>query len=110
MKEIIFRDFLVNMATKLVRDKIPEIIKALGKEAKYHIAIGQEYQTLLKEKLMEECREYLESEDVEELADILEAVEALAENSEVAWGELMKMKEKKAKERGGFRERIVLES
>jgi len=98
------------MATKLVRDRIPEIIKASGQEANYHVAAGREYQTLLKGKLVEECREYLESEDVEELADILEVVEALAENSEVAWGELMKMKEKKARERGGFRERIVLES
>jgi len=98
------------MATKLVRDRIPEIIMASGKEAKYHIATKQEYQTLLKEKLMEECREYLESEDVEELADILEVVEALVENSEVAWVKLMEMKIKKARERGGFLERIVLES
>lgn len=59
------------MASKLVRDRIPEIIKASGKEAKYHVTAGREYQTLLKEKLTEECGEYLESGQVEELADIL---------------------------------------
>ncbi len=61
-------------------------------------------------KLHEEVSEFQESNDVEELADILEVVEYLAIAKGASMDELLKIKEKKSLERGGFNKRIFLES
>lgn len=52
---------------KLVRDKIPEIIKNKdGKAFKIKILEDSEYLNALNLKLQEELKEYLESKDIEE--------------------------------------------
>jgi predicted house-cleaning noncanonical NTP pyrophosphatase (MazG superfamily) len=94
---------------KLVRDRIPEIIEARGGRAVFRIAGEEEYRERLERKLEEETAEFLKEKNAEELADILEVVYALGETLGVAKGELETLREKKAGERGGFRERIVLE-
>lgn len=61
----------------LVRDRIPERIEASGEHPVVHTAEGNEYERRLREKLDEEVREYRESRDVEEPADVLEVVHAI---------------------------------
>lgn len=95
---------------KLVRDKIPEIIKGKGVIAKTHIASDEEYKSKLREKLLEEVQEYLEDSCVEELADILEVVYALSLLEGANREQLEEVRKKKADERGGFEQKIILES
>ena len=63
---------------KLVRDNIPEIIKNQGETPYVSVLDDKQYNTELRKKLKEEVREYLVSEEIEELADIIEVIEALA--------------------------------
>ena len=63
---------------KLVRDKIPKIIEDSGKSATIRILSDSEYVNALETKLDEEVGEYHRDKSVEELADILEVIYALA--------------------------------
>jgi len=94
---------------KLVRDKIPEYIKSKGGNAIVHIADDKEYWLKLKEKLHEELKEFVEVESIEEMADILEVVDAIIDFKNFNKNELEKVKNKKAKERGKFKDKIILE-
>ena len=57
---------------KLVRDKIPEIIKNDGKTPIIEILSNEEYLLELDKKLNEEVAEYQADKSIEEMADILE--------------------------------------
>jgi predicted house-cleaning noncanonical NTP pyrophosphatase (MazG superfamily) len=93
---------------KLVRDKIPQIIRAKGLEPVIYVADTGEYADRLRDKLTEEVSEYLGSDsDPEELADILEVVYALARQAGTDPQQLEKLRAAKADERGGFDERII---
>ena len=95
---------------KLVRDKIPEIIEADNKKCEIEIVEGKEKQGLLEKKLLEEVNEYLEDKNLEELADVMEVLYGLAKELGYSEEELNKKREEKLKERGGFKEGIVLKS
>ena len=62
---------------KLVRDRIPEIIESDGKSCICETLSDMEYLNLLDEKLNKELLEYQESKSLEELADLLEVVQAV---------------------------------
>ena len=94
---------------KLVRDKMPAIIQAEGRIAQIHIADDREYHARLRAKLEEEVAEFLRDENVEELADILEVLHALAKQVGMDKGEMEIVRERKFRERGGFEKRIVLD-
>lgn len=94
---------------KLVRDKIPEIIRASDKECEVSVVCGKEKTELLEKKLMEEVGEFLEAKNLEELADIMEVLFGLAEDLGFSEEELVKSRNDKRNERGGFSEGIVLE-
>ena len=64
---------------KLVRDKIPEIIKRNNQIPKTHIADDIEYWEKLKEKLQEETSEFIKDNNEDELADILEILYAICD-------------------------------
>lgn len=94
---------------KLVRDMIPEIIRKKGGTPVTHIADEKEYWEKLKEKLIEELEEFKKDESPEEFADLLEVIEAIANYKKFDRGEVEKIREKKAGERGRFKERIILD-
>ena len=93
---------------KLVRDKIPEIITKRGDRPVTHTLGPDAYRQELRRKLQEEVAEFCESGQVEELADILEVVVALAAVEEVSQVQLEEMRKRKRKERGGFDQRVFL--
>ena len=94
---------------KLVRDNIPEYIKSKGKVPITHIADETEYWQKLKEKLQEEVNEFLKDGNIEEIADILEVIDAIANYKKFSREDIGRIKEKKAEERGKFKDRIILE-
>jgi len=94
---------------KLVRDKIPEIIKANGEIPITHIADEKEYWEKLKEKLSEEVDEFLEESNEEELADVLEVVDAICEFKKIDKENLENLKKEKSERRGGFKDKIILD-
>lgn len=94
---------------KLVRDKIPEIIEKAGKTAYTHILSEEDYMTELDKKLGEEFAEYQADKSIEELADMLEVMYAIAEARGWSVSELEAVRRKKAEKRGAFEKRIFLE-
>ena len=94
---------------KLVRDKIPEIIETKGEIPKIHYATDEEYYKLLKNKLQEEVNEFLESNNPQELTDILEVIYALSCHHKIPIKNLEAMRQIKKEDRGGFEKRIILE-
>ncbi|MEK9173273.1 MAG: nucleoside triphosphate pyrophosphohydrolase [Patescibacteria group bacterium] len=94
---------------KLVRDKIPDIIKTKGGTPKTHCATNEEYLSKLEDKLREEMEEFLKDKNPEELADILEVIKAFANLQNLTLADIEKIRERKAKERGGFEKRIILD-
>lgn len=98
------------MTEKLVRDKIPFIIQKSGQNPVVRKANRAEYQKKLKEKLREEVREFLESGNVGELADVLEVVLALAFIQKKSPKQLEKLRKEKANKRGAFRKRFLLKT
>ncbi|MUT65717.1 nucleoside triphosphate pyrophosphohydrolase [Paenibacillus sp. NEAU-GSW1] len=97
---------------KLVRDRIPEIIEKQGLEFSSRILDSEEYVAELRKKVLEETGEYLSAQTnkdaVEELADVLEIIQALAEAHGASVQELERVRAEKAEKRGGFKERIYL--
>lgn len=97
---------------KLVRDRIPEIIRARGQTPVTHIADDAEFLTALKAKVVEEVEELRDATgavEVEEVADVLEVLKAYAAAIGMPWAEVERKAEAKAAARGGFTKRIIVE-
>lgn len=95
---------------KLVRDKIPDIIKSNGQIPTIHYLSKEEYKKELDKKLQEEVAEYLKEDTIEELADICEVIEAILEYENVELKHFEAIKNKKKEYNGGFSQRIFLET
>ena len=93
---------------KLVRDKIPAIIESQGQIPRARILTPEEYTAALARKLDEEVGGFHKDNNLEELADILEVVYALAENLGYSKEELLEACRRKHGQRGGFQDRIWL--
>lgn len=93
---------------KLVRDKIPEIIKQEGRKVKTKILDDKEYRIELNKKLQEEVKEYIEDNNVEELADIVEVIYGILNSMNVSVEDFEKIRKEKVSKRGAFQEKIFL--
>ncbi len=97
---------------KLVRDRIPDIIRAEGREPDIKELTGRALTEALREKLAEEHAEFLGAKDaqarLEELADILEVVLALAEREGLSEAELLGLVQAKRATSGGFSRGFLL--
>lgn len=100
MKKIVYN--------KLVRDKIPQIIAANGNTCTTQVLSHEEYLCKLDEKLTEELQEYQQSKSLEELADLLEVMEATVLARGYRWQELIEVRDRKREKRGGFSQKILL--
>ncbi|KGP91251.1 phosphoribosyl-ATP pyrophosphohydrolase [Pontibacillus chungwhensis BH030062] len=97
---------------KLVRDLIPQVIEKTGKSFKTNILPDEEYHSELRKKLEEETEEYLNADNdkdaLEELADMLELMNVLAEQHGSSMEEVEKVRKEKAEKRGSFYDKVFL--
>jgi len=99
---------------KLVRDLIPDIIKAAGSKPITRKLSQSEYKKELLIKLVEEAKEVAATKNtaelIEEIADIQEVLLAIQEAFVVSTSEINICKKKKRAARGGFNKKLFLES
>ena len=96
---------------KLVRDKIPEIIKSNGaKSVNTKVLNDEEYLESLNTKLVEELNEYLSSGEIEELADLEEVLRAILDAKNTSYQDFEQIRQNKVNKRGAFKDKIFLES
>lgn len=97
---------------KLVRDNIPEIIKSNGEIPITRVLSLEEYKKELERKLLEEYNEVIETtgiEQLEELADMLEVISALANLNGKNIEDIIEIAKDKSNKRGAFKDKIYLE-
>ena len=98
---------------KLVRDKIPDKIKANGENPVTRVLSDGEYKKKLEKKLLEEYNEVLKAENseerIEELADMLEVIISLSKLENKTLNDIMEVANIKREKRGGFDNKIFLE-
>jgi predicted house-cleaning noncanonical NTP pyrophosphatase (MazG superfamily) len=93
---------------KIVRDRIPEIIQAEGRAALTRTLGHDEALVYLERKLREEVEEFSGSHSLQELADILEVVRALASELGSSPADVEKIRRDKQSKNGGFERRVLL--
>lgn len=98
---------------KLVRDNIPDIIKADGEEPITRILNDEEYWDYLLKKDSEELEEVKKAstreERKKELGDKLELIIAMAEYDGYTLQDIIEEASRKREKNGGFTKRILLE-
>lgn len=98
---------------KLIRDRIPEIITADNAIPKISILSDEQYMLALKQKVVEEAMELLgtknNEETINELADLLELIDAILLAHNITALEVDQKKIAKKEKRGGFTEKLFLE-
>lgn len=93
---------------KLIRDNVPDIIRAQGGNPSYHVASSDEYWEALLAKFKEEVDEFLDNPNEAEFSDILEVIDEIVKlkgGDRIAW-----MREEKRKRKGAFSKRLILDS
>lgn len=97
---------------KLIRDKIPEIIKKDNAIPKISVLSQKRFLKELKKKLIEEARELEKGRGKEEIinesADILEILMAIAKSEKISWKAIKSKRVTKLQKRGGFKKKLFL--
>lgn len=99
---------MVENNSKVVRDRIPEIIKFSGSECAVNELSDLSFLPVLENKLKEEIEEYIESREPEELVDLLEIIYRIAELRGSSKDELEALRFRKREEKGGFEKNLIL--
>ncbi len=95
---------------KLVRDKIPQVCESNNQIAITRVLSDEEYLTELNKKIVEEVKEYVESGDIEELADLEEVLRAILDVKKCSYEEFEEIRNAKVAKRGAFKDKLFLES
>ena len=96
---------------KLVRDKSPEKLTSKNIDAEYQsIKTNSDFYDCLLDKLNEEINEFLENDDIEELCDVVEVVDAILKFRNISPEDFNKMRDAKNQKNGKFDQRIFLVS
>ena len=93
---------------KLIRDKIPDIVRSKGDVLDVSALTDAEMAPALDAKLLEEVEEFLGEPSIEEAADILEVLLARLERQGKTLEDLIQVRARKQEERGGFRKGVFL--
>ena len=99
---------MIKKYSKLVRDRIPEIIEDSGNTCVTEILSDEDYLKMLDAKLEEELAEYHADQNIEELADLMEVIRACAVARGYTPEQLEQVRAEKAAQRGGFEKKILL--
>lgn len=98
---------------KLVRDKIPDLIRASGRRPRVTTLAAAAYRAALREKLREEVDELIAATAtdplIEEAADVLEVLQAIAAEHGVSFASIVDVAQRKRAEKGGFDMRLRLD-
>lgn len=101
---------VANNMSKLVRDKIPEIIpEAQRGEFRFTEMNELQYHVALRDKLLEEVEEFLADESLEELADVFEVIDAILELKGWTRTQVYTAQQDKARQRGKFAKRLLMQ-
>lgn len=103
---------MIKYYTKLVRDNIIDIInKDKNNKAIYwQLTDKDAINSQLNKKLQEELNEFIESDNIEELADLEEVIRAILKFKNISYNQFEEIRSKKYQERGGFNKYYYLES
>lgn len=98
---------------KLIRDKLPEIMRKYDAKVFERVMEKDEYITKLKDKLFEEVQEVNEAsskKDIcEELGDLLEVIKSVARINDIEFEDVLQAAEDKKVQKGGFEKRIYVD-
>ncbi len=95
---------------KLVRDRIPEIIEGSGKRCEVEVVSDEVALDYLYMKLEEETKELLEDKNLEEIADVMEVLFAIASKYGYSEKDVLNKRNEKKNESGGFEGNLVLKN
>jgi predicted house-cleaning noncanonical NTP pyrophosphatase (MazG superfamily) len=97
---------------KLVRDKIPDIIRGSGLELESRVLSPDEVVQALKTKAVEEGKELEAAEGIDdikkEMSDVLEILQSLAKRLNIPMEDIEALRAERASKRGGFDDGVFL--
>jgi len=97
---------------KLVRDRIPEVIRENGSNCEIRKLKAKEFDEELLKKVGEEAGGLLAAKNrkeiISELADIIDVIEEIKKRKKITTQEIKKAQKEALKRKGGFKKRLFL--